>query len=103
MYVIGTNELDFIKIKSRTMMGVSQIWNEVEKVIYKCNLTRATIFPDYELAEGIVGDIKVRKKEIVFENDNIIGHILDREHGKEFDVEKLKVYELAPTECVNRK
>ena len=105
MYVIGTNEYDFVNIKSRTMMaGEScKVWNEVERVTYECNLTKATIFPDYELAIKIVEEIKSRKDEIKFENDNIIGQILDKEHGKEFDVDKLKVYELIPTECTERK
>ena len=77
-------------------------WNEVEKVTYEYNLTKATIFPDYEIAAKIVEEIKTRKNEIVFENDNIIGQILDKEHGKEFDVDGLKVYELVPTECTDR-
>ena len=104
MYIIGVNEFDFVNIKSRTMMtwGSSKVWNEVEKVIYECNLSKATIFSDYELATKIVEEIKTRKDEIKFENDNIIGQILDKEHGKEFDVDKLKVYELIPTECTER-
>lgn len=101
MYVIGINEWDFINIKSRPMMTCEdcRVWNEVEKVTYECNLPKATIFPDYELATKIVEEIKSRKNEIKFENDNIIGQILDKEHEKEFDVYKLKVYELIPTEC----
>ena len=104
MYVIGVNEWDFVNIKSRTMMTweSSKVWNEVERVTYECNLTKATIFPDYELAAKIVEEIKTRKDEIKFENGNIIGQILDKEHGKEFDVDKLKVYELIPTECTER-
>lgn len=105
MYVIGVNECDFVNIKSRTMMTWEsyKVWNEVGRVTYECNLTKATIFPDYELAIKIVEEIKSRKDEIKFENDNIIGQILDKEHGKEFDVDKLKVYELIPTECTERK
>ena len=104
MYVIGVNEWDFVNIKSRIMMTWEscKVWNEVERVAYECNLTKATIFPDYELAIKIVEEIKIRKDEIKFENDNIIGQILDKEHGKEFDVDKLKVYELIPTECTER-
>ena len=104
MYVIGVNEWDFVNIKSRTMMTWEhcKTWNEVEKVTYECNLTKATIFPDYELATKIVEEIKTRKDEISFENDNIIGQILDEEYGKEFDVDALKVYELVPTECTER-
>ena len=104
MYVIGVNEWDFVNIKSRTMMTWEscKVWNEVKRVTYECNLTKATIFPDYELAIKIVEEIKIRKDEIQFENDNIIGQILDEKHGKEFDVDKLKVYELVPTECTER-
>ena len=54
---------------------------------------------DEERLNKIVEEIKTRKDEIKFDNDNIIGQILDKEHGKEFDVDKLKVYELIPTEC----
>lgn len=101
MYVIGVNEWDFVNIKSRTMMTWEscKTWNEVEKVIYECDLSEATIFSDYELATKIVEEIKTRKDKIKFENDNIIGQILDEEHGEVFDVDKLKVYELVPTEC----
>ena len=104
MYVIGVNEWDFVSIKSRAMMTCEscKVLNEVEIVTYECNLYKATIFPDYELATKIVDEIKARKDEIIFENDNIIGQILDKEHGKEFDVDKLKVYELIPTECTER-
>lgn len=104
MYVIGVNEWDFVSIKSRAMMtwGSCKVWNEVESVAYECDLTKATIIPDYELATKIVDEIKTRKDEIKFENGNIIGQILDKEHGKEFDVDKLKVYELIPTECTER-
>ena len=104
MYVIGVNEFDFVNIESRTMMTWEsrKVWNEVEMVTYECDLTKATIFPDYELAVKIVEEIKTRKDEIKFENDNIIWQILDKENGKEFDVDKLKVYELIPTECTGR-
>ena len=78
-----------------------KIWNEIEKVIYECNLCKATIFPDYENAAKIVEEIKKRKTEIQFENDSIIGQILDEEKEKEFDVDVLKIYELIPTECKN--
>ena len=104
MYVIGVNEWDFVSIKSRTMMAREscKVCNEVERIAYGCDLTKATIIPDYELATKIVDEIKARKDEIKFENGNIIGQILDKEHGKEFDVDKLKVYELIPTECTER-
>lgn len=51
-------------------------------------------FPNYELATEAVEEIKYKKKDIVFENDDFIGYMLDVEFGKNFDVEKLKVYEI---------
>ena len=104
MYVIGVNEWDFVSIKSRTMMTLEscKVCNEVERIAYGCDLTKATIIQDYELATKIVDEIKTKKDEIKFENSNIIGQILDKKHGKEFDVDKLKVYELIPTECTER-
>lgn len=101
MYVIGVNEWDFLNIKSRTMMVCEScvILNEIEKVIYGCSLWNATIFSDYENAAKIVEKIKESKNDILFENDSIIGQILDKEKMEEFDVNALKVYELVPTEC----
>ena len=103
MYVIGVNECDFVNIRSRTMIkqGTCKVWSEVERVIYGCSLSRAKIFPNYDTAAEIVNEIKSRKDEIKFENDSIIGQILDKEHEREFDVDALKVYELVPTECKN--
>lgn len=104
MYVIGVNECDFVNIKQRAMIiwESCKTWNKVEKVTYECNLTKATIFPNHELATKIVEEIKARRNEIVFENDNIIGLILDKEKGKEFNVDELKVYELVPMEYTDR-
>lgn len=103
MYVIGINECDFVNIRSRTMkkQGICKVWSEVERVIYGCSLSRAKIFPNYDTAAEIVEEIKNRKDEILFENRSIIGQILDKEKGKEFDINALKVYELVPTECKN--
>lgn len=103
MYVIGINEWDFLNIETRTLTRLESynIWCEVKKVTYKCNLSKATIFPDYESTVKTVEEIKKRKSEIEFKNDSIIGQIIDEEKGKEFDVEALKIYELIPTECKN--
>lgn len=94
MYVIGVEEQNLIRIQSRTRLGYREILREVEKVMYGCGLARATFFPNYELATEAVEKIKYKKKDIVFENDDFIGYMLDVEYGKNFDVEKLKVYEL---------
>ena len=104
MYVIGINEWNFVNIKSRTMMTWEscKVWNEVKKVTYECDLDKATIFPDYELAAKILEEIKTRKDEIILENESIIGQILDRKNNKVFDVGELKVYELIPMECKDK-
>lgn len=102
-FVIGINKCDFLNIKSRKMMEpeTGKTWNEIKKVTYECDLIDATIFPNYEFASKIVEEIKKEKNEILFENSDIIGQIIDKEKGKEFDVDKLRVYALIPTECKN--
>lgn len=97
MYVIGTSQTDFIKIKSNTIMGYCNIWFEIEHVTYGCSMPKASVFTDYERAIKVVEEIKNRKDEIRFENDSIIGEILDRE--KDFDVDRLNVYRLVPQVC----
>lgn len=97
MYVIGVNETDFIKIKTNTIMGYCNIRFEIEHVTYGCSMPKASIFTDYERAVKILNEIQERKSEITFQNKSIIGEILDR--GKEFDVDKLKVYRLIPKLC----
>ena len=77
-----------------------KIWNEIGKVIYGCDLNKATLLPDYELAAKIVEEIKTRKGEIQFENGNIIEQIMNEGEGIQFDTEALKVYELVPTERI---
>lgn len=97
MYVIGVSKYDFINVTSKILTNYSKIWIEVEKVVYECDLKESTFFPDYESAVKTLNEIKERKSEIKFQNQSIIGEILDR--GKEFDVGKLKVYRLIPQLC----
>lgn len=97
MYVIGTNCLDFIKVKSIRFMDDSTIGVKIYEVLYDCNLEQATFFKDYETAIKTIKEIKDKKDEILFENDSILGKILDGEN--KFDVETLKVYQLVVTEC----
>lgn len=96
MYVIGTNCLDFIKVKSIRFMDDSTIGVKIYEVLYDCNLEQATFFKDYETAIKTIKEIKDKKDEILFENDSILGKILDGEN--KFDVETLKVYQLVVTE-----
>lgn len=97
MYVVGVNDFSFLNIKSKMLMNCCGFWDEVEKVVYGCNLRKATILTNYEEATKIIEEIKNRKDEILFENDDILEEILDK--GKEFDVNKLKIYQLVPIEC----
>ena len=99
MYVIGTSEYEFINVKSKTMTDRNFVKMAVlvENVVYECELKESTFFPDYESAVEILNEIQERKSEILFQNQSIIGEILDR--GKEFDVDKLKVYRLIPKLC----
>lgn len=97
MYVIGVSEFNFIDVTSKILTNYCKIWKEIEKVEYECDLKEATFFPDYESAVKILNEIQERKSEILFQNQSIIGVILDR--GKEFDVGKLKVYRLIPQLC----
>ena len=99
MYVIGTSEYEFINVKSKTMTDRNFIKMAVlvENVVYECELKESTFFPDYESAVEILNEIQERKSEILFQNQSIIGEILDR--GKEFNVGKLKVYRLIPKLC----
>ena len=96
MYVIGTNCLDFIKVKSIRFMDDSTIGVKIYEVLYDCNLEQATFFKDYETAIKTIKEIKDKKDEILFKNDSILGKILDGEN--KFDVETLKVYQLVVTE-----
>jgi hypothetical protein len=104
MYVIGRNTWDFLKTKQATMMKwkTCEFWNEIELVTYACDLNEATIFQDYETASKIKEEIIKRKDEILFENNNLIGELLDREKGNRFDVNDLKIYELVPQEIKER-
>ena len=104
MYVIGINDFEFLNIESKTMMTPgfrSNYWNEIEKVTYGCDLSKTTIYSDYDTAAKILEEIKNKKDEIYFRTDNIIGRLINEEKGNKFDVDALKIYELVPTECKN--
>lgn len=94
MYVIGTNEYDFIKIRTEMMMDCTI---KIDTIEYECDLEKSTFFPDYESAFKALNEIRERKSEIRFKNESIFGEILDR--GKEFDVGKLRIYMLTPQLC----
>lgn len=96
MYVIGTNEWDFVNVV------LSKRFDVIERVQYDCNLGEATIFPNYEIADETLKEIKKRKNEILFDNIFAIGRILDKRSGKKFDVDNLKIYDLVPTDTVHK-
>jgi hypothetical protein len=79
-------------------LNPSRHWNEIKRVIYACDLNEASLFRDYETVTKIKEEIIKRKDEIIFENNNIIGALLDEQDGKRFDCFSLKIYELIPTE-----
>jgi hypothetical protein len=99
MFVIGENIWDYIRIQStfETTWNLYGTCNKIEKVTYKCKMSEATLFQDYETAHEVKEKIKEQKNKLKFENNNIVGELLDRQAGKRFDVEDLKIYELVPT------
>lgn len=99
-YVIGETNFSFIQIKSCTMWdGHRNMWNEIHKVSYDCNIEEATIINSHDKARELLSEIQNRVSEIDFSNISIIGEILDE--GREFDkadyVKKLKIFRLVPT------
>lgn len=102
MYVIGLNEWNFLKIKLRTMMSWEECLDEIVKVYYECDLTTASVLPNYEDAENLLEKIKNIKNENIFENNSIIGQIIDEKNGNRIRVDELKIYELIPMEIKNQ-
>lgn len=103
MYVIGLDKWNFLRIKLKTMMSweTCKTWNEITKVYYECDLNTATVLPNYENAENLLEKIKNVKDENIFENDNIIGKIIDEKNGNRIKVDELKIYKLIPMEIKN--
>lgn len=103
-YVIGANELDFIKITNNLLYDGRRMWNEVKSVEYEIPLDEATIIKNYDEAKRVIEDIQNNTENIKFFNHSIIGEILDREHS--FDKvsysKELKIYELMPVEVKSK-
>ena len=51
---------------------------------------------NYEDAENLLEKIKNIKNENIFENNNIVGQIIDEKSGNRIKVDDLKIYELIP-------
>lgn len=104
MYVIGLDKWNFLKIELRTMMSwkTGKTWNEIAKVCYECDLNTATVLSNYEDAENLLEKIKNIKNENIFENNNIVGQIIDEKSGNRIKINDLKIYELIPMEIKNQ-
>lgn len=104
MYVIGLDKWNFLKIELRTMMSwkTGKTWNEITKVYYECDLNTATVLPNYEDAENLLEKINNIKNKNIFENNNIIGQIIDKKNGNRIKINDLKIYELIPMEIKNQ-
>lgn len=90
-YVIGTN-LEYIKVYD----GILQSEKEKKRIVFKVEhglnlMENPTIFNDRNLADETLRLILEQKKDIKFENKNIIGSIID---GDELDVSELRVYQM---------
>jgi len=102
MYVIGSSDYNFISFKRDTLYDrqYKKIEHEAVSVEYETPLHRSTIIANREDAEKILNEIRDRVDLIEFQNDSILGEILDRENS--FDkgefVKGLKIYELVPRE-----
>lgn len=111
MYVIGTDEWHFIKVKRKNMYDGKRVFWIIDEVIY--NITNKedcknnsmsiiksnfTIFDDLKYTKETLSEIKNNKYEIRFENNHMIESIINKENNKKFDVNTLKMYELVPTE-----
>lgn len=101
MYVIGLTEYNFVKIKIEQRYSLERIEPVVMAVLYDMNLEEATLFYDYNKADGILNQIRERKDEISFSNCSVCGQILDKHNGYKLNVNDLKIFELVPMEYID--
>ena len=106
MYVIGTSPNDLIEIELNTFITNPYNWTMPSKITQKVThiyygiqsqLTPTIIF-DFDTAKEIIAEIKSNYNNIKFDNSNIVAQVLDKQKGFKFDVSKLKIFELIPTE-----
>lgn len=64
MYVIGVSEYDFIDVKSKILTNYCKIWQEVEKVVYECDLNEATF--SLIMNQLLKYSMKYRKEKVKF-------------------------------------
>lgn len=101
MYVLGTSDCEFLEIQFDTMTKFEpfELWHEITRVAYKCNLDHATIFPDYDTAMDILKELKANADKIKFKHHNLIGQMVDEKNNVKFDINSIKIYTLIPKEC----
>ena len=95
-YVIGTNELHLLKIKSHSIWEIMNGANAEEPAeiqIGHCTIpNNATIFPDWNLAKKTIDYIKEHNDTIRSTNNSIIGSMIDGDRLK--DPNELKIYKI---------
>lgn len=99
MYVIGLGLHSFLRIKTNTCYSQTRVELVVTTVFYDVAYDKATVFSDYDKAARILQQIKDRKDEIIFSNDNIVGQLLDEKNGYKLEVAQLEVFQLVPVRC----
>ena len=99
MYIIGLGLHSFLRIKTNTCYSNKGIELVVTTVFYDVEYKKATVFSDYNQAERILQQIKNRKNEISFSNDNVVDQLLDEKNGYKLEVAQLEVFQLAPVRC----
>lgn len=97
MFVIGYGKrgFKFIRVKIGPVYTPTDVRFAVLSVTYNVMYYEASIFKDYSEAQRILTQIKDRKDEIYFYNDDALSQAVD---GVEMDVNNLKIYELRPFE-----
>lgn len=102
LYVIGVNEYDFIKVggimvpsNSKEYIGLNDY---ITNVYYEVSVEQASKYFSWQDAENHLIQIKQNIENIQFNNDNVIGNVIDKENG--FDkfsyANSLKIYNLVP-------
>ena len=100
LYIIGTEEPSYLQLRMQLcILPDNHVGQRVISVTYDYFYANATLFSDYDKAKKTLDQIKERAEEIQFLNNDPIGHILDRENGYVFDVNKLKIFSLIPFKC----
>lgn len=111
MYVIGTDEWHFIKVKRKNMYDGKEYFLDNRWSCYnipnKDNKNKSmsiiksnfTIFDDLKYTKKLYLEIKNNKNmKLDLKITFIIESIIDKQNNKKFDVNRLKIYELVQLE-----